>query len=330
MSRFPCRLLLDLPNWLGDFVHALPAVEVLLEANRTGETTFLVPPGHVPLAQLFPVQVIPRPAKAGPGFARHLRGFDLALTFRHSARAKLLMWAVPNAQGWASEGRGSRWLGLHTFPVDRGRHQRHDFDHALVRLGLVPVDGQPARLPMVSAGPSRSSPIVLLPGSAGSAAKRYPLEGYRAIGRRLTAAGYGVLVIVGASDAALGQWLAREVGGALFPPEAGLLEVAEDLSRARLVIGNDSGLTHLASALGRPTLALFGPTSPARTAPTPGVVLRAPDFARRGWEGLPPGEVMAAAARFLAGDLQEGELVSTITDGGGPLAQLAEQGTLNP
>lgn len=323
-------MLLDLPNWLGDFVHALPAVEVVLEANRRGETALLVPPGHLPLAQLFPVRVIPRPPRAGPGFARSLRGFDLALTFRHSTRAKLLLRAVPKAEGWASEGRGSRLLGLRTFPVDRSRHQRHDFDHALVRLGLFPVDGKLVRLPLGSPRGNRRSPVALLPGSAGAAAKRYPPSAYREIGRALAAAGHVLEVYVGPSDAALGQWLAREVGGALFPPEAELLEVAKALQGARLVIGNDSGLTHLASALGCPTLALFGPTSPARTAPARGVVLRAPDFFRRGWEGLSPGQVVATAERMLAGGLQEEGFERNICAGGGPLAQLAEQGTLNP
>lgn len=330
MSRFPCRLLLDLPNWLGDFVFALPAVEALLQANRSGETTVLLPEGHVPLARLYPVNAMPRPAKAGPFFARSLRGFDLALTFRHSTRAKLLLRAVPKAEKWASEGRGSRLLGLRAFPVDRTRHQRHDFDHALSLLGLGPVDGQPVRLPLRAPTGKAERAVVLLPGSRGGVLKRYPFAGYRQVGSALKGAGFTVVVLVGPHDAALGRALAHHLGAELVSPGAGLLQVAEVLAGARLAIGNDSGLTHLAAAVGCPTLALFGPTSPARTGPRPGVVLWAPDFSRRGWGGLPPEKVLAAAERLLSGDLQDEGFVSSMNSGGGPLAQLAEQGTLNP
>lgn len=330
MSRFPCRLLLDLPNWLGDWVHALPAVAILLDANRDGETAFLLPAGHTPLTRLFPAKAVVRPPKASSGFGRNLRGFDVALTFRHSTRAKLLLAAVPKAEAWASAGRGSRLLGLHTFSVDRARHQRHDFDGALVGLGLAPVDGQPVRLRFPAGATTTPRPVILLPGSLGPKAKRYPPAGYLEIGRGLTAAGFPVVVVVGPNDASLGRWLARSINGELFPPEAGLWEVAQALAEARLVVGNDSGLTHLAAALGSPTMALFGPTSPARTAPQPGLVLQAPDFAHCGWTGLPPGLVLRVCELLLSGDLQAEGLVSTITVGGGPLAQLAEQGTLNP
>lgn len=330
MSRFPGRLLLDLPNWLGDFVHALPAVKVLLSANRQGVTTFLLPAGHAPLVKLFPATAVVRPPKAGSAFARGLRGFDVALTFRHSTRAKLLLAALPGAEAWASRGRGSRLLGLHTFSVDRARHQRHDFDRALLAFGLPPVDGQPVGLRLPVRVVRTPRPVVLLPGSLGPPSKRYPPEGYMEVGRKMADAGLPVVVVVGPSDAALGQWLAQGVNGELFPPDAGLWEVAQVLAEARLVIGNDSGLTHLAAALGSPTLALFGPTSPARTAPQPGWVLQAPDFARRGWDGLAPALVVRACELMLAGDLQADGLVSTINTGGGPLAQLAEQGTLNP
>ncbi len=311
-------------------MHALPAVEVLLAANRQGETTFVLPAGHAPLVRLFPARVVARPPKAAFRFGRSLPSFDVAVTFRHSTRAKLLLAALPEAEAWASRGRGSKLLGLRTFAVDRTRHQRHDFDGALVSLGLPPVDGNPVRLRFPSGGEGARRLVVLLPGSLGPASKRYPPAGYLEIGRELAAAGLPVVVVVGPRDTTLGQWLARGVRGELLSPHAGLWEVAQVLAEARLVVGNDSGLTHLAAALGSPTLALFGPTSPARTAPQPGWVLQAPDFARRGWGGLSPAWVVLACQLLLSGDLQAEGLMSTINDGGGPLAQLAEQGTLNP
>ncbi len=57
-----------------------------------------------------------------------------------------------------------------------------------------------------------------------------------------------------------------------------LVETAAILSRANLVIGGDTGPTHLAAALGKTTIALFGPTSPFRHAPFTGIAIRAQDY----------------------------------------------------
>ena len=327
---FPCRLLVDLPNWLGDFVHALPALEILLAANAQGDTTLLVPAAHVPLARKLGVAVLPRPEKAGLAFARTLPACDVALSFRHSTRAKLLLFGLRAKVKLASSGRGAALLGLTTFAVDRSLHQRHDLDGALCWLGLPGVDGQPPRSLRQARRMVRPLRVVLLPGSHRDCRKRYPKEGFAQLAQAFARRGLEVVAVVGPSDAPLGAWLAGAGGCRLLPPTAGLAEVAGFLATARLAIGNDTGLTHLAAAVGCPTIALFGPTSPGRTAPSPGLALCAPEFARRGWEGLPLATVLAAASRVLAGDLHPEANVAIMKIGGGPLAQLAEQGTLNP
>ncbi|MGC8915888.1 MAG: glycosyltransferase family 9 protein [Thermoanaerobaculum sp.] len=196
-------------------------------------------------------------------------------------------------------------------------------------MGLAPVNGEPGRLPLVRQTGGPKVRVALLPGSM-VAAKRYPAEGYLHVARGLARAGYGVTVFVGPREVELGKALSDRGGLELFPPSASLDEVAAALAGFSLAIGNDSGLTHLASAVGCPTLALFGPTDPERTAPARGTVLMARGFATRGWKGLPPEAVLATAETLLAGGLQDGRKIGTIPPGGGPLAQLAEQGTLNP
>lgn len=327
---FPCRLLLDLPNWLGDFVHALPALKLLLAANRDGRTTLLLPQTHIPLARKLGAELLPRPSKAALAFAKSLPRPDVALTFRHSTRAKLLLWGLGAARTLASEGRGAKLLGLETFPVDRSKHQRHDVDAALLRLRVAPVNGEPVGLGFFGKGTAGPGPVVLLPGSRSCQEKRYPKRAFAQVARVLKKWGVEVVVVVGPSDRKLGAWVAREGGARLFPPEASLDEVATFFCQAQLAVGNDSGLTHLAAALGRPTLALFGPTSPERTGPIPGWVLRSPDFSRVGWAGLPASKVLTTMAKLLAGDLRVAATMPKMHGGGGPLAQLAEQGTLNP
>ncbi len=298
MGPFPCHLLLDLPNWLGDLVHALPALRILLDANQRGETVLLLPASFKGLVSSWPAQAVSRPKDAGWAFRRRLPRPEVALTFRHSTRAKLLLAGLGAQRALGSKGRLARFLGLEVFAVDRRRHQRHDMDEALRRLALPPVDGHPAFL-FAPARPADGGRVAIVPGSHRAEAKRYPSDWYAWLAGQLAQGGFRVTVVVGPADASLGEHIATRAQVELFPPKASLAEVAGFLSSVRLVVGNDSGLTHLAAAVGCRAVALFGPTSPVRTAPMGGVSLQAPDFQRLGWQGLPPERVLAVVERAL-------------------------------
>jgi heptosyltransferase-3 len=112
--------------------------------------------------------------------------------------------------------------------------------------------------------------LAVAPGS-GQAAKNWPLAHYYEVSRSLAwEYKLGVVWLTGPAEAA---WLPYLRGlaaaqGHLLLAGAPLLRVAAVLSRCRLFLGNDSGLTHLAAALGGPAvLALFGPTDPRVWAP---------------------------------------------------------------
>lgn len=288
MSPLPARVLVDLPNWLGDFVHALPALAALLAANRGGETWVLVPASHAPLARLLGVGVIERPAGAAFGFGRGLRSrFDVALTARHSTRAKLLLTGTAAPRALASRGRGAATLGLATFSVERGRHQRHDLDHALRALGVPFPDDGAFLLPLPAALAARGGrvrhrlaggapAVALLPATRGGNGKQYPVERFARVAEALARTGTRTIVVVGPGEEPLAAMLAGPTGIDVAPAELALDETAALLSACDAALGNDSGLTHLAAAVGCPTVALFGPTDPGRTAPAPpAIVVRA-------------------------------------------------------
>lgn len=343
MARLPARLLVDLPNWLGDLVHALPALSVLMRANRDGETTLLLPEAHLPLGRALGVETLARPARAGWTWARRtLRtSFDVALTARHSTRAKLLLAGTRAARRLASAGRGAVCLGLTAFPVHRGRHQRHDLDGALALLGLPPVGEEPVRLPLdparrragevdlaVLTGGRRAA--ILCPGARHLPGKRYPAERFAAVGRMLGRAGWAVLVAGGPGEEELLVGVAAGCGGGVVPTGWGLDRVAGLLAAGDVVVGNDSGLTHLAAAVGCPAVVLHGPTDPARTGAT-GRVGTLVEAGTGGLGAMCPARVASAARVVAAGEgLHVSWRGSMIPAGGGPLAQLAEQGTLNP
>ena len=316
MAVLPARLLVDSPNWLGDFVHTLPALAALRSANRSGETTLLLPAAHAPLARLLGVKAIVRPVGAGFEFGRRcLSGkFDVVLTARHSSRAKLLLAATGAEIRLASRGRGATALRLTTFPVLRGLHQRHDLDGALALLGLraVPTDPYHLQLPdrLKHQGLCQRAllgdlpgMVALLPATRGLENKRYPMRHFVAVARGLAEEGITPVVVVGPGEEGLATRLATETRAQVAPTAWPLHEVAALLAACDAAVGNDSGLTHLAAVVGCPTVALFGPTDPARTAPIGSAVVvrsHAPTCAQRRLDEIAPAEVIGTVRMMMA------------------------------
>jgi len=99
--------------------------------------------------------------------------------------------------------------------------------------------------------------------------KRWSAERFRDLAQRLQASGLDVILVGDTGD----RQLLQVVAGGLTPSphvlagDLGIGSVGVLIQRARLFVGNDSGLMHLASAVGTPVLGLFGPTYPDRTGP---------------------------------------------------------------
>jgi ADP-heptose:LPS heptosyltransferase len=112
----------------------------------------------------------------------------------------------------------------------------------------------------------------LLHPGAGSGARRWPAERFAAVARAELADGRGVVVTGGPGEAALAVAVARSAG---LPPSAvhagrsDLLALVRLVAAAARVVCGDTGVAHLATALGTPSVVLFGPVSPARWGPPP-------------------------------------------------------------
>jgi heptosyltransferase-1 len=122
------------------------------------------------------------------------------------------------------------------------------------------------------------SPVALLVPSAGWGAKEWGVARYRELAKRLHTAGTKVIVNAAAHGDALAAEIASGVGMVACTNLPQLIALAR---RVSVVLGGDTGPVHLAAALGRPVVALFGPTDPARNGPRfPGArlkVLRNPE-----------------------------------------------------
>ncbi len=281
----PGRLLVDLPNWVGDVIMTLPAVGRLAEANSAGTTVLHCrPPVERLLAELFPTAtVIASTRRASPlGSALRLtRGgrFGLAVTFRHATRAKLLV-RLAARRTLGSRGDGSHVLLSRGFPVDRGRHQVRDMDALLADLMLPPVDAsrRPSVPPAVLAEGRAildchhvggDALVGLAPAAGWGLSKRWPAERFGALARLLAERGHAPLVLVGPGEDDVARAVIAAAGRDL-PVLGESLDVAALLgviAGLGAVVGNDSGPMHLAAMAGVPVVALFGPTDPGRTGP---------------------------------------------------------------
>jgi heptosyltransferase-2 len=118
----------------------------------------------------------------------------------------------------------------------------------------------------VRAGIDERTAVAVCPGAVG-AGKSWPLQHYAALARRLTADGIAVWVLGAPNERPLAQAIVAE-GGALVRDLTGpLRDNVFALKAAAVAVTNDSGLLHVAAAIGTPAVAIFGPTDPREHAP---------------------------------------------------------------
>jgi heptosyltransferase-1 len=153
-------------------------------------------------------------------------------------------------------------------------------------------------------------PAVLINPGAGWGAKRWPVERYAAVAEGLLERGCRVLVNAGPGEEALAERIARETHGAANSLSCTLAQLIALTRRITLAVAGDTGPLHLACALGRPVVGIYGPTDPSRNGPfgTRFKVLRSPDSRRdhtrrqepeAGLLTIQPADVLRAADALL-------------------------------
>jgi heptosyltransferase I len=153
-------------------------------------------------------------------------------------------------------------------------------------------------------------PTVLINPGAGWGAKRWPVERYAAVAQGLIARGFRVLINAGPGEEALADAILAKATSATWI-HSSLGQLIAITRRVSLVIAGDTGPLHLACALVRPVIGIYGPTDPSRNGPygTRFKVLRSPDSRRdhtrheapeAGLLTIQPEAVLQAADELLA------------------------------
>jgi heptosyltransferase-1 len=157
---------------------------------------------------------------------------------------------------------------------------------------------------------AQQNPVVLLSPGAGWGAKRWPAERYGAVAKDLKQCGFNVLVNAGPDERAIAVEVVEASGGSAQAPEFTLDRLIALTRRVDLLIAGDTGPLHLACALGKPVVGIYGPTDPSRNGPfgVPFRVLRHPESKRdhsrhaepeAGLLTITPQQVVVAARELL-------------------------------
>ena len=257
---------------LGDFLTAVPALRALADAFPEHRRVLAAPAALSALAELTHAvdEVVDTPPLA-PLNAK-LRDADVAVNLHGCGPEshRLLLAARPRRLVAFANGNVPQTAGLPEWRADE--HEVERWCRLLSESG-VPAD--PGRLdldaprdPIASAA---TGATLIHPGAA-SEARRWPADRYAAVARAELAAGRHVVLTGGPGERALADEVASLAGidaAAVYAGRTDLRALAALVGAAGRVVCGDTGVAHLATALGTPSVLLFGPTSPAQWGPPP-------------------------------------------------------------
>lgn len=288
-------ILVRATNWVGDAVMSLPALRAIRQRFPAARISVLAKPwvGALYAREPFCDELISYTASdlgSNLRTARQLAGrrFDCALLLQNAFEAAAIAWLarIPERIGYSRDGRGL--LLTRAIPVPKSgeipQHERFYYLELLRRAGWIDELPETAEIRLDGRAAAReaglaklaqlglASPLIgVSPGAAFGSAKRWPADRFAAAATCLARELHAGVAIFGAASEAR---ICAEVADRIDAPVrnlAGQTSLAEfiDLAAAcRVYLTNDSGPMHIASALGVPTVAVFGSTNHLTTGPT--------------------------------------------------------------
>jgi lipopolysaccharide heptosyltransferase II len=285
------RILIVKPSSIGDIVHALPVLALLRRRYPAAHITWLVSASCAPLVDRHPLvdRTIVFHRRGNPVFSiiklllsLTTERFDLVVDLQGLSRSAAFAFATrsPHRIGPA-DAREWAYL-LYTRRVITGRKVVHAVEANLRIADAIGLGRSPVEFPLPDDPADRAAiePLlpqqpfaVLIPGTNWKT-KRWPAEHFADLVQPLRSRfGLSTIVAGGPADSAMANLIPADVN---LAGKTTLRQTIALLRKADLVIANDSGPMHIAVALNRPLVALYGPTDPVLTGPwrRPDSVLR--------------------------------------------------------
>ena len=295
------------PSWVGDMVMAQTLFSILADKYPEAPIEVLAPAWSEPILQRMPEVSATIVMAMGHGELNLVtlwqqakilrrRHFQAAYILPNSFKSALLpmLAGIPRRIGWRGEMRFGllndiRLLDEQRYPlmVQRFAALAYGSEQAISKKPLprrllpenlprpcLHVEAQ--RIPVLvrQFGLDLSRPILALcPGAEFGPAKRWPEQHYQVVAERMIERGWQVWIMGSDNDREVGEAIFAGLGDAQranavnLAGQTGLADAIDLLSCAGVVVSNDSGLMHIAAALDRPLVAVYGSTSPTFTPP---------------------------------------------------------------
>jgi len=284
------------PSWVGDMVMAQTLLQCLKQRHPECEIDVLAPEWSRPILERMPEVRRALSFPLGHGvlqlatrrrIGKSLAGqYDQAILLPNSLKSALVPFfaGTPKRTGWKGEMRYGllndvRSLDKERYPLMIERFMALAFEPGAElpkpypRPSLRIEEGSRAAA-LAKFGLSLDRPVLALcPGAEFGEAKRWPSEHYARVAEAKIRAGWQVWLFGSKNDHAVGEEIrARLIPGlreeaSNLAGDTSLAEAIDLLSCAGAVVSNDSGLMHVAAALNRPLVAVYGSTSPQFTPP---------------------------------------------------------------
>ncbi len=277
------------PSWVGDMVMAQSLLKILKQREPDRALDVLAPGWSLPVVERMPE--VRRGIAAETGhyelaigkrrrIGHELRGhYDRAIVLPRSLKSALVPWfaGIETRTGYRGE---TRYLLIN----DMRRFDREVLDQTVKRfiaLGLSADETLPAapfptlriskenqQSVMARLGIESRRPVVaMMPGAEYGPAKCWPLDKFSELASRVTANGYDVWILGSEKDGVAGQVIADASPARNLCGKTSLGDVIDLLGYAEQAVSNDSGLMHIAAAVGTFTHAIYGSSSPYFTPP---------------------------------------------------------------
>lgn len=289
MSGRPQRILIVGPAWVGDMVMSQVIYSALREQYPEVAIDVLAPAATISLVQRMAevdrgILLKQKHGEFGFGYRRALghrladNAYDQAIVTANSMKSALVPFfaSIPMRTGFLGEYRYFLLNDIHLLDKRRLPKMTDRF------LALVNRPGDRLKPPSLIVDQENqqkflhehtlqtdASIVGFCPGAEFGDAKKWPEEHFAELGKRLVAQGKSIWIFGSPADAETGEKISRLVGQGAYnlAGKTSLLDAIDLLSLCDQVVTNDSGLMHVAAAVGTKVIALYGSTSPGFTPP---------------------------------------------------------------